>query len=140
MQFKDERKNDIEPFSYSSVDRPWGYYVNYANNIPCTVKILWVKKGEGLSLQFHFQRDQLYVLLDDGFTITDGEDVIENAKEGMTFGFPREHVHRAEYFGNKQYGRVLDVAFGKNLEEDIIRVLDRYHRGNGKLVQGDKNE
>ena len=136
MQFEDILNNkDISPFEFHTVERPWGGYTNYADNKHCTVKILWVKKGESLSKQFHFKRDQLYVLLDDGFKITDGENVIENAKKRMTFGFPKGHIHRAEYFGDKEYGMILDLAWGENDEEDIVRCEDKFSRGNGKSVE-----
>jgi len=130
MKFPSNLNNDIEPFTYFTMGRPWGVYCNFVDNKPCTVKILFVKKGEGLSLQFHFKRDQLYVLLDDGFKITDGDKVYENVKSGTIFGFPREHIHRAEYYGDKKHGKILDIAMGENDENDIVRLKDFYKREN----------
>jgi hypothetical protein len=57
------------PFRSTEVHRPWGYYGLYSDNERCTSKILYVKKGETLSLQYHFMRDQFYLLLDDDFVV-----------------------------------------------------------------------
>lgn len=127
MKFKNLLNNKIKPFEYHSVKRPWGYYTNYADNRECTVKVLNVKHGGALSLQFHFKRDQLYLILDDGFVITDGNKVYR-AKKGDIFGFPRRHIHRAVYTGGKKFGEILDIAFGLNDEEDIVRLIDKYYR------------
>ena len=64
-----ERNQIIKPFSTIEVERPWGYYGLYADNVKSTTKILYVKKGEMLSLQYHFRRSQFYTILDNNFLI-----------------------------------------------------------------------
>ncbi len=143
------------PFRSEIVERPWGSYGLYADNEPCTTKILYIRRGETLSLQYHFKRDQFYLLLDDGFVIDysskevpldlinePNEDtrikgfnkfleenmIRENGQDGDRFGFMRRIIHRAGYVGEKPYGKILDVAFGNNDEEDIVRIEDKYGR------------
>lgn len=143
------------PFKNSTENRPWGYYGLYADNEKCTTKILYINKNESLSMQYHFRRDQLYIVLDDGFLIDYStkpvpQEIIEEpdelkrflslenflkdnlisviAREGDMFGFRRFVVHRATYRGNRTFGRALDIAMGENDEQDIIRIKDKYGR------------
>jgi mannose-6-phosphate isomerase-like protein (cupin superfamily) len=138
MKFTSNLNSDDLTFPYFSMGRPWGVYTNFCDNKLCTSKILLIDKGRGLSLQFHYKRDQLYILLDDGFKITDGNTIYENEKAGSVFGFPRGHVHRAEYFGDKARGKILDLAFGENDEEDICRILDSFSRTHGTSMMAKK--
>ena len=151
---------DVAPFKSDIVERPWGHYGLYSDNEKCTCKILFIKKGECLSLQYHFKRAQFYMALDDGFIVdysnkpvpqeivNDSEDqrrfqrleeflksnlITCNIKEGDMFGFHQFVVHRATYNGNREYGRCLDVALGiENDENDIVRIRDKYGRSDNK--------
>jgi len=143
------------PFKFKGEKRPWGYYDLYSHNESCTSKILFVKNNESLSLQYHFKRDQFYMVLDGIFRIDYSskpvpEDIVnieddgkrigalhvfleanlisEIASEGDMYGFHRFVVHRATYHGPRAYGRLLDIAFGDNDELDIVRIKDNYGR------------
>ena len=145
----------VEPFECEITERPWGFFERYTDNIPCTSKILFIKKGETLSLQWHFKRDQFYYLIDGDFTIEysnieipesllnetnddlriigfnkflDENLVTVSGNEGDFFGFKRKIIHSAKYIGNKEFGRCLDLALGENDENDIIRLRDKYNR------------
>jgi len=160
MQVTKENMADIFPIG--KTERPWGDFLLYADNRKCTVKILRVKKGEMLSLQYHFRRAQLYVVLSDGFVIDFSnkpvpQNIIDNPdedwrinyfgkflKENMvtvnankwdTFYFEKRVIHRAHYVGKEEYGMFLDTAFGANSEEDVIRLNDKYGRTDIKLGQ-----
>lgn len=152
---------DIVPFKAEVVERPWGHYGLYSDNEKCTCKILFIKKGECLSLQYHFKRSQFYMALDNSFLIEYSDievpDILINeknedhkilsfnkflqehlvktiAKEGDMFGFKYKIIHRATYIGDRDYGRCLDVALGiENDENDIIRLRDNYGREDIKL-------
>jgi mannose-6-phosphate isomerase-like protein (cupin superfamily) len=112
--------------------------IKFLENKKGTTKVLMVNKGEALSLQYHYKRDQLYFMLDDGFEITIGEDGeavspdcktrTVQAKKGDMFVFNRETLHRAEYKGDKPFGMYLEVAVGEYDEFDIVRLADRYRR------------
>jgi len=134
-----KRNKFIKPFSTLEVERPWGHYGLYADNVKSTTKVLYVKPKQSLSLQFHFKRYQLYLILDNDFIIKYSkkpvskkilnmpdvepkfkllEEFLNNnlitikAKKGDIFGFKKHVVHRAIYNGNKKYGMILDVALG----------------------------
>jgi hypothetical protein len=149
-----------KPFMSLIEHRPWGHYGLYADNVQCTAKILYIKKGESLSLQQHFLRDQEYILLDDGFTIEYSDIEVPDSlinepnedwkiicfkkfleehlvttvgNEGDIFGFKRKIIHRASYNGDRKFGRALDLAMGTNDEKDIYRIKDQYGREDIKL-------
>ncbi len=47
------------------VVRPWGSFLQYANNQDVTVSLMTVKPGQRLSLQSHTARAELWIVLDD---------------------------------------------------------------------------
>ena len=142
-------EGQVDVFKNIIEHRPWGYFGLYANNEPCTVKILYVKQGEALSLQVHRNRSQFYYCIDDGFFISYSSEqvpeeimgdrkalweftrayiVIEHGGEGDMFGFRKRVIHQADYAGKREYGRIFEIAFGENDEKDIIRIEDKYGR------------
>jgi hypothetical protein len=48
--------------------------------------------------------------------------------EGEELIIPRRYVHRASAYGMCGPGVFLEVAYGHNDEEDIVRLLDDYGR------------
>ena len=44
--------------------RPWGSFERFTLNEPSTVKLIYVRPGDRLSLQRHEHRDELWVALD----------------------------------------------------------------------------
>jgi len=84
-----------------------------------------VKPHEALSLQKHADRDEFwYILSGEGF-ITKGTERIP-AKTGETHWVPRGTPHRME--GGEEALFVLEIAFGKFDENDIVRIEDKYGR------------
>jgi mannose-1-phosphate guanylyltransferase/mannose-6-phosphate isomerase len=108
------------------VDKPWGRFEQYTHNLPCTVKIITVAPGGTLSRQYHFQRDELWVVLDPGATVELGDNVLHPDPEESIF-IPRETVHRLSSKGDRPV-RVLEISFGEFDEEDIVRLEDVYGR------------
>ena len=108
------------------VDKPWGRFEQYTHNLPCTVKIITVAPGGVLSRQYHYQRDELWVVLDAGAKVELGEDVLY-PEVGEELFLPRETVHRLSAAG-KEPVRILEISFGEFHEEDIVRLEDVYGR------------
>jgi|SRR5271157_2848961 len=153
MKLNSEKQ--VVPFKFIEVYRPWGHFGLYAENEPCTCKILFIRAQESLSLQYHFKRAQTYILLDGNFEIEYSvkpipEEIINNPNEyerfrdtedfllknmhkeigleGDLFGFSQLTIHRAKYIGKREVGRILDIAYGENDELDIVRLQDNYGR------------
>ena len=136
---------------YSGEVRPWGSFINLADNVKCTTKVMTIMPDQSLSVQYHKKRDQLYYALEDGLSVEWGpqlflntspkhkykkEDlidmwiecaIVEHTKMGQMFYFPRGCIHRC-FNATEHPIQFLDIAFGENSEDDIIRIDDRYGR------------
>jgi mannose-6-phosphate isomerase len=106
--------------------RPWGGFRRYTHNQLSTVKIITVKPGEILSLQYHHHRDELWVALDMGLRVTLGDRVWDPEPYEEIF-IPHGTKHRIAGVGDKP-SRWLEISFGEFDEEDIVRLEDHYGR------------
>jgi mannose-6-phosphate isomerase len=107
-------------------ERPWGGFRRYTHNQLSTVKIITVKPGEILSLQYHHHRDELWVALNTGLRVTLGDRVWEPELYEEIF-IPHGTKHRIAGVGDKP-SRWLEISFGEFDEEDIVRLEDHYGR------------
>jgi len=106
-------------------ERPWGNYRRYAYNQECTVKILTVYADQQLSKQVHQNRDELWVIIDEGLVVELDNEVI-NTKPGDEIVIPKNVAHRLSSRGKT--GRVLEISFGFFDENDEVRLDDIYGR------------
>lgn len=106
--------------------RPWGQFAQYALNEECTVKIITVLPQQRLSVQFHHERDELWVPIDGGLiaTVDEKQFVMTPGTEIM---IQRGTVHTVENRGDDR-ARFLEISFGVFDEEDIVRISDKYGR------------
>lgn len=106
---------------------PWGYENVIWREEGITVKIITVHKGQRLSQQYHWKRDERWVVLaGEGLIEVGGEKIA--AKPGVSVEVKRGTVHR---LGASKYKdiRVLETSFGEfDQEGDIVRLEDDYGR------------
>jgi mannose-6-phosphate isomerase len=107
-------------------NRPWGGFRRYTHNQVSTVKIITVNPGQVLSLQYHHHRDELWVVLDSGLSVTLDDRVWEPALYEEIF-IPHGSYHRMAGVGS-QPSRWLEISFGHFDENDIVRLEDQYGR------------
>jgi mannose-1-phosphate guanylyltransferase/mannose-6-phosphate isomerase len=124
------RANSTKPKSsrrptVREVSRPWGSFRQYAYNQKATVSLMTVRPRQRLSLQSHSHRDELYIVLDKGALVQVGTKTFR-ARPGDEFWIPARTRHRLGSRGPTV--RVLEVAFGKWRQEDIVRYADDYAR------------
>jgi mannose-6-phosphate isomerase-like protein (cupin superfamily) len=106
--------------------RPWGKFRSYPYHQARGIKIITVNPGESLSLQYHNNRSEFWVALDEGLEITVGEKIwILKIHEEVTI--PKKTPHRLHCFGKKP-ARVMEIWIGDSDESDIIRIEDKYGR------------
>jgi mannose-6-phosphate isomerase len=105
--------------------RPWGWFRQYTENETTTVKLIRVEPQQVLSLQRHANRDELWVVLDDGLEVQIGDEVM-TAAAGEEYFIPRGTLHRVG--AGTTSGRFLEVCFGEFDEDDIERLDDVYGR------------
>ena len=107
------------------VDKPWGYYRQYALNRTCSVRLIVLKPNQETSLHWHNLRSDLWIILDNDVEVQIGDE-IHTAKSGEELFIPSEQTHRLKSLG--QECRVLEIAFGYCVEDDIHRLADDYGR------------
>ncbi|MEA2112561.1 MAG: phosphomannose isomerase type II C-terminal cupin domain [Patescibacteria group bacterium] len=105
--------------------RPWGKFERFTQNEKSTVKIITVKAGEELSLQYHEQRNEFWRILSGRGKITIGDEIIE-VKAGDEFYIPVGTKHTMT--GDNQDVIFLEISLGDFDEDDIIRLKDKYER------------
>lgn len=109
--------------------RPWGGFIKFIDNSPCTVKILQIKKGESLSLQSHKLRTEFWYLVSGKIKVTIGKSLKslkkKILKEGNYILIPKKFLHQAQGLENS---KILEISTGKFKEGDEIKYQDKYGR------------
>jgi len=113
--------------------RPWGGFIKFIDNKPCTVKIHYLKNGGSFSLQFHKLRGEFWYLISGKIIVTIGKNIKQLKKkvlkEGEYIFFPKKSLHRGEGIESSV---ILEISLGKFKENDIIRIEDKYGRKSPK--------
>jgi mannose-6-phosphate isomerase len=112
--------------------RPWGKFRAYPHKNAGSIKIITVRPGASLSLQFHHRRAEFWIALDCGLEITVGEKVWR-PKKGEEIFIPRKTAHRLRCVGRSP-ARVMEIWLGNSDESDIVRLEDKY--GRSQLARG----
>ncbi len=114
------------PFSACAF-RPWGKWEVLDERKGFKVKYLEVKPGHRLSLQRHFHRSEIWVVVQGKALIVKGKDQLI-IKEGDTIAIEKQQWHRIENIGSGLL-RIVEVQKGSYLgEDDIERAQDDYGR------------
>jgi len=108
------------------VDKPWGYELIWARTDRYVGKILHVKAGHVLSLQYHHRKDEtMHVLRGELLLRTrPGEVLVERPfRAGESVHIPPLLVHQIEAVED------TDVLEASTPElDDLVRLEDRYGR------------
>ena len=110
------------------VDKPWGYELVWAETDTYVGKILFVKAGESLSLQFHREKDESW-LVQSGRAKLElgdaGESVLheEVVGPGAAFHYRPGTVHRVTAIEDTT---ILEVSTPHL--DDVVRLEDAYGR------------
>jgi mannose-6-phosphate isomerase-like protein (cupin superfamily) len=106
------------------IKRPWGGYTILKKTPRYWVKKLFVHPKARLSLQSHEYREEVWLILS-GTIIAQIGNKRRTGKPGDLFIVPKKRKHRI--IGVTK-ASILEVAFGKTLEQDIVRYEDDYGR------------
>ena len=112
------------------MDKPWGRHtVIHNNESGWAVKLLDIKAGEALSVQRHKYRSEFWTVLVGSCVAGCWQDGEEerwvSLNEGDKFSIPSGHIHGVEAVSDTL---ILEVIEGQYLDEDIVRISDRYGR------------
>ena len=119
----------VERFSapVRRVDKPWGYEVIYAHTERYSGKLLHVRAGEQLSLQFHRRKDEVLYLHEGRVELELAEPGSEPAatvvEAGRAFHLAPGTVHRLRALEDSV---ILEVSTPEL--DDVVRLEDRYGR------------
>jgi mannose-6-phosphate isomerase len=115
-------------FDPRTVEKPWGSELIWAHTVSYAGKILLVKAGESLSLQFHNEKDEAWYVLEGRARVElgkAGEGILEQEiiGPGQAFHFPPGTVHRLKALEDT---RILEVSTPEL--DDVVRLEDAYGR------------
>jgi len=111
--------------SVSSEERPWGRFEKFHENKSCTVKLIHINPNSRLSLQYHSKRSEFWRVIK-GTAMVELDSRTMILTEGETVTIPRQARHRV---GALDGGcMILEIAYGKFDENDIVRLEDDYKR------------
>ena len=111
------------------VDKPWGYELIWARTGRYVGKILHVRAGHVLSLQYHERKDEtMHVLAGELILRTraqeEGELTARAFRAGETVHIPPRLIHQIEAVVDSD---VLEASTPEL--DDLVRLQDRYGRG-----------
>jgi mannose-6-phosphate isomerase len=115
-------------FETRQVDKPWGYELIWALSDAYCGKVLFVRAGESLSLQFHREKDESWYLQSGRAELqvgAAGEAVLttEVVAAGAALRFRPGTVHRVKALEDTT---ILEVSTPQI--EDVVRLEDSYGR------------
>jgi mannose-6-phosphate isomerase len=115
-------------FSVRRVDKPWGYELLWAHTDAYIGKVLFVRAGEALSLQFHREKDEAWYVVSGRAELevgAVGEAFLSTTvlTPGDALHFPPGTVHRVRGLEDTTICEVSTPHL-----DDIVRLEDRYGR------------
>ncbi len=117
-----------EHYAHKTVKRPWGTYTVLDTGDGFKVKLVEVKPGQALSLQYHGKRSEHWVVVEGVADITRENKVIRYQPNESTY-IPVGCTHRLANPSKDAMLKIIEVQAGKYLEEDdIIRLKDDFGR------------
>ena len=119
---------DAFSFQPDRVEKPWGHELIWARAEGYAGKVLFVRAGQALSLQFHREKDESWYVLEGRAELQlgeVGEAVLktEIVGPGTAFRFRPGTVHRVRAVEDTT---ILEVSTPEL--EDIVRLEDEYGR------------
>ena len=120
----------LDPWAFEprKVDKPWGHELVWAEAEQYVGKLLFVKAGESLSLQFHREKDESWLVHDGRAKIelgSTGDAMLaeEVVSPGACFRFRPGTVHRVTAIEDTT---ILEVSTPHI--DDVVRLQDDYGR------------
>jgi mannose-6-phosphate isomerase len=122
-----EKRKQPGEHSLQRVDKPWGYELIWAHTDNYVGKILFVKAGESLSLQYHEQKEET-LFLETGECVVEAGNDLNNLSPhklipGKAFHVTPRFIHRIEAITDCRLFEVSTTQLS-----DVIRLKDRYGR------------
>ena len=120
------------PYSFASrrVEKPWGYELIWAETETYVGKLLFVRAGHALSLQYHETKDESWLVHEGRASLELGAlgEALETVEivPGDCFRYRPRTVHRVTALED-----TLIVEVSTPHLDDVVRLDDRYGRASG---------
>jgi len=119
-------------FEPRRIDKPWGWELVWAEAEAYVGKLLFVRAGHSLSLQYHVVKDESWLVREGRASLElgelDGELEAVEIRPGDAFRFRPGTVHRITAIEDTL---VLEVSTPHL--DDVVRLEDRYGRADPAL-------
>ena len=122
--------NTLDAWSFDPrrVEKPWGWELIWAHTEAYVGKILFVREGHSLSLQYHVQKDESWYVESGRARVqlgNTGDAVLDEAviSAGDAFRFRPGTVHRVTALEDTT---ILEVSTQQL--DDVVRLEDQYGR------------
>ena len=107
--------------------RPWGSFENLLDTNYCKVKEIVIKPGQAPSYQYHFKREEVWVVVQGSGELKLDEEITE-VTTGQIIHVPLEAKHQIKNNGENDLV-FIEVQMGEYFgEDDIVRLEDNYGR------------
>lgn len=113
--------------SPKKTEKPWGYELLWAHTKDYVAKVLFIRKGESLSLQFHREKEET-LFVDSGeclFEAGENESCLKQITlgPGGVFHIPPKFIHRMTALTDCRLFEVSTTQI-----HDVVRLKDNYGR------------
>ena len=132
MSVNSPNLDSLDPwgFEVKKVEKPWGYELIWARTDVYVGKVLFVKAGHSLSLQFHREKDESWLVHSGRAELELGEPgkkalSVEVVAPGAAFRIRPGTVHRVRALEDTT---IIEVSTPQ--VDDVVRLEDRYGRAN----------
>jgi len=122
--------DSLQPWAFEArrVEKPWGHELIWALTDVYCGKVLFVKAGHSLSLQFHREKDESWLIQAGRAKVelgAEGDEALneEIVEPGSTFHYPPGTVHRITAIEDTT---ILEVSTPHL--DDVVRLDDAYGR------------
>lgn len=100
------------------VQRKWGSFLQFSENQPTTIKLLYVDKGKSISYQFHNYRSEQWYVIKGKVLVTKGiESQILMTDQSITIDVKEKHK-----LEGLEDSIILEISRGHFSEDDIVRL------------------
>lgn len=119
------------------IDKPWGHEIIWAQTENYVAKIIKIKLGKRLSLQYHEKKEETIYVLDGTLCIWESEDDnnFKLLRKGDTYHVLPNQIHRFGSYNDRGLSSKFDQEIGCTLIEvstnyldDLIRIKDDFKR------------
>jgi mannose-6-phosphate isomerase-like protein (cupin superfamily) len=108
-------------------DKPWGYEVLWAQTKDYVAKLMQIRAGHRMSLQYHEKKEETLYVMSGLLIVWESEDDEKYAvlKPGDIYHVKPSQIHR---FGADAAGDTMLMEVSTNFLDDVFRIKDDYER------------